>query len=202
MTTILSNTQYSEELLDEIEAVVDDLATFEAGDLVTVEPVDHDIAYAGEDMEGVPMTIDEPIVQFNSDVAFVRQTDPTVHPGNHEIDEASLIDTDDFDEEYIADIIEWLRVTNIRYCFEGSPKMEMSESALISWEQYQDEYQQNGEVNFLTDNRDEHHSVHRDEDTECPVCTAQWVETVQWDRPSGAGRQSCAVCGYTYSERF
>lgn len=148
---------------------VREIAVFDEGQLVTVEPQGDDVPYAGKEFEGVPLRVDEAIY-----------TDEDVVPA----EEAR--NTDDFDRDRVSD---GRYITSVRYRFESEyTTFPLPESCLILWDEY------DGRVHLRP--HGDRYSYIEDGD-ECPICkrTTVLVEGRRASRDHSQTR-SCAVCGY------
>jgi len=168
---------------------VKSLARFDPGDHVTVEPTDHDVAYAGSDMEGMLLTISG-VTWYGNDLSTPQKM--RGHADRYDDSEDRWIDTPENEH------FDQLFITKWRYNFEekDSGYHAMSERSLIPWSQYRDEHdtiilERDTDGNWNT-------TVRLEPSDPCEVCGCN-RETVRYsDQPHAgltAGTRACAGCG-------
>lgn len=164
----MANQGHDEKMDAQIAQRVQEIAKFEAGDLVTVNPENSDIPYAGKEFEGVPLQVNEPF---------------------HTEDDLLRIDQVDNDDLKKSRVVGAEYVENVRYTFHSDyTTIPLTESRLISWEKY------NGPVH-LRPHGDRYCYV--EDGDKCPICrrTAILVEGKK-DSHDHSQTRTCAVCGY------
>jgi len=192
-----STVKYSNELISAIKQTVAEHAKFEHDDVVTVEPKDHSVPYVGQQLEGVPLTIEKAIVNFHSfstgSLYPIKNSDKA-HPNQDTYPDSRYIKVPE-SEEFLQGC-EWLLLVNIQYAFYGDDLSEfcLSETTLISWDEYRSHHQECGMVNYYTGDNDRHHYTKQDKDFECDMCGSSWVEVCGGPY---TGQKSCAVCSHT-----
>ena len=168
----------TEEEKEEINERMKELGEFKEGDIVTVEPQDNDINFAGSELIGVPLRISG--VWWNSNSIDYEEN---VRRGQH------------FDEEKVVGDY---YIRKIQYSFEMAHSGErptvshISEFGLISWEEY------DGSVH-LQERRDGKYTRVDHENDPCPICESTTRIISGHDmKVVHVGSESCGVCGYTF----
>jgi hypothetical protein len=151
---------------ERVNATVRDLAAFEVGDRVTVEPQGEDIPYLGKAFEGVPLVVDR-VVVTNDDVTPVDAVD-------------------DPDEDRIVDDF---YVETIRYEFDTEfTTTPLSEDLLIPWDDH------DGRIH-LRPHGDRYRYITEGSECPVCGRTAVEVDGKRLTVDHTQTR-SCAVCGY------
>lgn len=187
---------------------VNELAKFEEGDHVTVEPSDHDVPYGGRELEGVLLTVDEAVWR-DLDTYHPRMEDKDHIDMDRviELDATHFVQTDP-DDGYESD--RWY-IRDIEYTFKhldghgakdytGRP-MPMGERSLIPWCEFIDEYYPDESPIHLKPHRDgryEYIFPHKD-DHECPICGSTMRKASGHDNSVvHVGAEVCAACGHCF----
>lgn len=174
----------SDEEKSRITTRVEELARFERGDHVTVEPMDTDIAYAGRELEGVHLVVDRASWHGNDlsrNPEDMRQRSPEYFQPER------VIELDDGSEVYLH---------NIEYYF-VEPGYSMSEDALMPWSEYRESHDR---VQVWTD--EQYTSVYLEPAEEpCAVCDCNLVRSSFYDNGIiQAGSEKCPACGDVKAE--
>lgn len=203
--TVTDSSQYSDELVDNVIDAVAHIAEFEADDRVTVEPQDHDIDFFGSEYIGVPLEISKAVVSLHS-----LSTGPVVSIQGDRRDSEDVYDDEQYvaipaDEEHLQGADELL-VVGVNYTFTNSDTHRLSQSALITWDEYWTEHCEQPKVNFLTDSSDTYHYVidvsEAGIDEPCDICGSTWQEVNGRYPPGAASQTTCAVCGDIIQQHF
>lgn len=163
-----------------ITARVEELAAFDTGDRVTVEP-SNVTGYFAEEYEGVLLTVEEPLWR-GTDIS--RYTEEGRH--SDYIQEERIIDLPDNGRVYLD---------NITYRFNDERVPLLGERTLIAWQQYRES---NDRVYLKTDSE---HSKKwlQPADESCDVCGCNTRQ--HWFHDDGfnqAGSEECAACGHMF----
>lgn len=182
--------RFTEEDKEAITERFRELARFEQGDRVTVEPADHDIAYAGQEYEGAPLTVDD--VWWNSNTLSAVREGGRHAPEHSDYSEAHYVELQGDYDHYVHDRV--LLLTP-KYSFTEEYARPMSESALIPWEEYREEYDR---IILLGESPSDHekHWLAPFENGECEVCGCNMAKHWHYDNGvQSAGGHECAACG-------
>lgn len=161
-----------------ITEVAEEVAEFEAGDNVTVEPTDHGVSYCGKELEGVHLVV--------SGVTW-RGNDVENHADDYEVrwpdqyEEERRVECEDGEDLYLS---------SFEYQFE-QPALSMSSRAVISWDEYKSEHDR---VKLFTD--ENHTSVFLEPCDPCEVCGCNRERVSHYDNGVvQAGSVKCPACG-------
>lgn len=199
---VIVDTRFSEQLNQRLEDTVRNLAQFDPGDHVTVEPPDHDIPYAGSYLEGVPLEIEHLVLRADTStgsLATIRSESERERPHLDDYPDDAFVPVDDVaPDEWLSDDTQFLLITDIA-CTVTHPDVhtELSESALIHWDEFRSQHQRHQRIRHVVDEPCHRYAYteRNPEDDPCPVCGSHWRTVRGCDEPPGLHSEDCAVCG-------
>lgn len=183
-----------------------ELARFEEGDRVTVEPSDTDIAYAGRELEGVPLTVSD--VFWNSSNLGWVLADDHPKPRRYEASRRDRYGDEGYERravelqgEYEHTVNYTVFIESIDYSFRdvnGEHVHHMGERALIPWAEYREDHDRV----HLKPSRDGKYAYVEPMGagaSPCPVCGCEMRNVSGHDQQVvHVGSEDCAACGYNF----
>lgn len=166
------------------------LAEFEPGQTVTMEPHESRVSYFGQQYEGVPLVVDGVFWNSNN-LAPVREGGRRDPEHSRYSDEHYVELSGEYDY-YQGDVV---LLTGVDYSFykrDGQHVPSLGETGLIAWEEYRDDHDR---VHLLSESDNEDHWLEPAEEP-CDVCGCNRMK--HWTYDDGynhAGGHECPACG-------
>lgn len=194
-----------DDLVADISSTVADNVSFDRGDIVTVEPIDGEQNFHGQDYIGRPLRIEQAVVSTkpNGSVAFLTEAE-----ADHQFVDRPLVAVDEASE--LREEVAYAQLTSIGYEVStvlGDEDYDIfAEEALIPWATYREEHMDPARIQLEHGSSTDYHYLEDGTDDAqvdpCPICTGQWVEVTGQHEPPGIWVRDCAICGYRRAEHI
>lgn len=188
----MRHNNWTEEDKERIVEKIEEVANYEEGDRVTVEPQDHEIPYAGREYEGMPLTV-KGVTFRGDDLEHPNNVNYTRTPDDHEdrfVELSGEYEYYEGDEVYVASFEYDLADPNGNTVLDG-----FNDTVLIPWDEYREEHDRI----FLPGSKNT--TVWLEEGKDCGICGSNLLRHSYYDNGVvTAGKESCPACGDVKAE--